>query len=89
MENLSYKQRLFEFIKRADTVELLCLVAIAMTSQADRMSGCSPMPPATKGAYKRAIKRLRKTQANHPEKADTYEDAIRFIRREWLCKEAA
>jgi len=89
METLSYNQQLHEFIKRASVTELLCLVAIAMTMYPDILSDCPPMPPATKGAYKRAIKQLREDQARHPEDPATYEEAIQFIRREWLHKEAA
>ena len=77
------EQRFFKLVKRAGEIELICLVAITMTSQAG--DKCSPIP-ATKGAYKRAIKRLRETQTKRPEYSDTYEDAICLIRQEWLQK---
>ena len=77
------EQSFLELIKRAGEIELLCLVPIAMATQAG--DKCPPIP-ATKGAYKRAIKRLRETQAKRPEYSDTYEDAIRLIRQEWLQK---
>jgi len=89
MENSSYKQRIFEFIKQADEIELICLVAIIMTDQADRLSGYEcPKLQATKGTFKRAVKRLRVAQVVCPEASSVYEGAIQFIRQEWLHKEA-
>lgn len=88
MGNLSEKEQIVQYIARASTEELLCIAAIIMTCKADMLKGhkCPDMK-ATRGAYKRAIKRMRSAQASHPEEREELEGAIQFIRREWLHKE--
>ena len=87
MGSLSASQQIHRYIERASMEELLCLVAIVMAGQTDEPVGCKcPDMPATKGAYKRAIKRLREAQVSCPEDCIIIEGAIQFIRREWLRK---
>lgn len=89
MGNLSAKERISRCIEQASTEEILCIVAIIMACKEDKLKGYKcPDMPTTRGAYKRAVKRLRSAQARHPEGHKVYEDAVQFIRREWLHREA-
>lgn len=45
-------------------------------------------PEYSKGTFKRAIKKMRETQTSNPELFNIFEQAIAFVRREWMTNNA-
>ena len=54
-----------------------------------RPKDTSYMGNYSKGTFKRAIKWIREVQQQDPRHSSVYEEAISYIRREWLHKGAA
>lgn len=84
------EQWFFNRMKEAEATNAPIFIAVAAILYAG--TGQPPIPfedTYSRGDFKRAIKRLRVFQQNKPQCAGIYEEAIAFIRRNWLHREEA
>lgn len=80
------ERKFLDLFHKADTTKKVVIAAIASSGGAE--DGLDMLESCTRSDFKRAIKQLRVLQGKHPEYADLYEEAIGYIRRVWLHKEA-
>lgn len=80
------ERKFLDLFHKADTTKKIVIAAIMSSGGAE--DGLDMLESCTRSDFKRAIKQLRVLQGKHPEYADLYEEAIGYIRRVWLHKEA-
>ena len=86
-KSINDRNELHMLIETASDEEYVSIAAILCVVSG---SGIDDIPfQYSRGTLKRAVARLRMAQRGAPEYGEKYEEAISYIRREWLHREVA